>query len=178
LEKVATPGRRTIEEVSSFLKVPPTALGKTLIYIADGKLVAVMVRGDHMVNELKLKKVLGAGELYTAADADVEKATSAPLGFAGPIGLELPIYADLELQSLANFVVGANQADAHWKNVNVGRDFQVTTFADLRTAAPGDPCPRCEGGVYKGYRGIEVGHVFYLGTNYSTPMRCTLLDKS
>jgi prolyl-tRNA synthetase len=178
LEKIPTPGKRTIEEVSGFLKVEPKALAKTLIYIGDGKLAAVMVRGDHNVNEIKLKKVLGARELFTATDADVEKATGAPVGFAGPVGLKIPIYADLELKGMANFVVGANAADMHYKNVNLGRDFEPTQIVDLRTAAPGDPCPRCDGGHYKGYRGIEVGHVFFLGTKYSAPMKCNVLDES
>src|SRR5262249_43657224 len=177
LEKVATPGRRTIEEVSAFLGVPAAQLVKTLIYVADGTLVAVLVRGDHSVNELKLKKLLGSREIFAAGDSDVETATQAPVGFAGPIGLSLPIYADLEVRNLANFVVGANQADAHFRNVNVGRDFRTTAFEDLRMAAPGDPCARCQGGTYKGYRGIEVGHVFFLGEKYSAPMRCTFLDE-
>jgi prolyl-tRNA synthetase len=122
--------------------------------------------------------VLGAREVFAATDADVEKATGAPVGFAGPVGLKTPIYADLEIRGMANFVVGANAADAHYKNVNLGRDFEATQIVDLRTASPGDPCPRCDGGHYKGYRGIEVGHVFFLGTKYSAPMKCNVLDES
>ncbi len=138
----------------------------------------MLVRGDHDVNELKLKKLLKARELFAAAEADIEKATGKPVGFLGPMNQSIPIYADLEIRGMSNFVTGANERDMHYKNVNVGRDFQPTDFVDLRTAAPGDPCPRCEGGRYKGYRGIEVGHVFFLGTKYSAPMKCNFLDES
>jgi prolyl-tRNA synthetase len=178
LEPVATPGKRTVGEVTELLRVSPRELAKTLIYLADGKLVAAMVRGDHDVNELKLKKLLGAKELYPATEADVERATHAPVGFAGPIGLSLPIYADLELSGMQNFIVGGNAKDTHYRNVNLGRDFAATAIVDLRTAAPGDACARCEGGVYRGYRGIEVGHVFFLGTKYSAPMHAGFLDES
>ncbi len=174
-ETVATPGKRTIEEVSGFLGVPPTALAKTLIYLADGKPVAVLVRGDHTVNEIKLRAALGARELVMATDRAVEEVTGAPVGFAGPVGLKIPVHLDLEVAAMAEIVCGANAADAHHRHVQAGRDFQPTATGDYRQAAPGDRCPRCESGIFVGYRGIEVGHVFFLGTKYSEPMKCNFL---
>jgi prolyl-tRNA synthetase len=176
MAKVATPGKHSIEEVSAFLKVPPRALVKTLVYLADAKPVAVLVRGDRTVNEIKLKKALGAEEVLLASDTAVREVTGAPVGFAGPVGLKIPVYADLEVLAMGDFVVGANEADAHLRGVNVGRDFQPAGRGDYRQAAPGDRCPRCEDGTFKGYRGIEVGHVFFLGEKYSRPMGATFLD--
>lgn len=175
-EKIPTPGKRTIEEVSSFLAVPATTLVKTLIYLADGKPVAVLVRGDRVVNEIKVKAALGATELVMANDKAVEEVTGAPVGFAGPVGLTIPIYCDGEVRALAGFVCGANAADMHWKNVLIDRDFSPAATGDYRHASPGDDCPRCDKGRFQGYRGIEVGHVFFLGTKYSTAMKCHFLD--
>jgi prolyl-tRNA synthetase len=174
--KVPTPGKRTIEEVSGFLGVQPTTLVKTLIYLADGKPVAVLVRGDRTVNEIKLKAALGAKEVVMATDRAVEEVTGAPVGFAGPVGLKIPVHADVEVAALAGFVCGANAADLHYKNVAMDRDFKATAVGDYRQAAVGDPCPRCESGHFKGYRGIEVGHVFFLGTKYSSAMKANFLD--
>jgi prolyl-tRNA synthetase len=174
--KVATPGKRTIEEVSSFLKVPPTAIVKTLVYLADGKPVAVLVRGDRTVNEIKVKTALGAKEVLLAGDRAVEEVTGAPVGFAGPVGLKIPVHVDREVEALASFVVGANAADMHYKDVVLDRDFKPAARGDYRQAAPGDACPRCETGHFKGYRGIEVGHVFFLGTKYSVAMKANFLD--
>jgi prolyl-tRNA synthetase len=162
--------------VSGFLGVPATALVKTLIYLADGKPVAVLVRGDRVVNEIKLKSALGAREVVMATDRAVEEVTGAPVGFAGPVGLTIPVHADGEVRALAAFACGANAADAHYTGVAAGRDFTPTAWGDYRQAAPGDECPRCATGHFKGYKGIEVGHVFFLGTKYSVPMRCNFLD--
>jgi prolyl-tRNA synthetase len=176
LERVETPGKRTIEEVTNFLGVPATALAKTLIYLADGRPVAVMVRGDRTVNEIKLRAALGAKELVMATDRAVEELTGAPVGFAGPVGLRIPVHCDLEVAALPELVSGANAADLHYRHVAPGRDFTLAGRGDYRQAAPGDGCPRCDGGHFRGYRGIEVGHVFFLGTKYSEPMRCNFLD--
>jgi len=176
VEKVATPGKRTIEEVSAFLGLKPADLVKTLIYVADGKPVAVLVRGDRNLNEIKLKRELKARELALAVDKVVEEVTGAPVGFAGPVGLKIPIYSDLEVCALSSFVCGANAADAHYKNVVSKRDFAPTACGDFREAAVGDACPRCENGHFTGYRGVEVGQVFFLGTKYSVPMKCNFLD--
>jgi prolyl-tRNA synthetase len=176
IEKVATPGKKTIEEVTVFLGLKPENLVKTLIYLADGKPIAALVRGDRNLNEIKLKRELKARELVLAADKAVEDATGAPVGFAGPVGLKIPIYCDLEVCALPFFVCGANTADAHYKNVVSKRDFSPTVCGDFRDAAVGDACPRCEKGHFSGYRGVEVGQVFFLGTKYSAPMKCNFLD--
>ena len=175
-KQVATPGKHSIADVSAFLNVPAAKLVKTLIYLADGKPVAVLVRGDRDVNEIKLKKALGVDQLVLATDAAVKEVTGAPVGFAGPVGLKVPVYCDLEVCALADFVVGANEADAHLTGVNIERDFTPTACGDYRLTAPGDACARCAGGHLKPYKGIEVGQVFYLGTKYSKPMGVTFLD--
>src|SRR5205814_1985325 len=178
MPRTAPPGKRTVEEVTAFLQVSPRELVKTLIYVADGKPVAALVRGDHEVNPLKLKAHLGAQEVELAPDDVVGRVTKAPPGFAGPIGLDLDLVVDSNVRGLANFVVGANEADAHYLNVNLGRDFHAATITDLRQAAGGDECPRCGRGHYESHRGIEVGHVFYLGYKYSKTMKATFLDSA
>jgi prolyl-tRNA synthetase len=176
-KRVATPGKKTVEEVTAFLRVPATQLVKTLLYRADGKTVAVLVRGDHDVNEIKLKKVLGAAELTMADPAAVEKITGAPVGFAGPIGLSgVQLIADLAVKHLANVIVGGNAIDTHWADTAPGRDFTPDRYADLRNAMTGDACPRCAKPM-RIVRGIEVGHVFMLGTKYSEKMKAVYLDK-
>jgi prolyl-tRNA synthetase len=178
LKKVATPGQHTIAEVSAFLKQPAHKLVKTLIYLVSGQPVAVLVRGDREVNEIKLRRALEADEILLANDATVREVTGAPVGFAGPVALKMPvpIYCDLEVQALSDFVVGANAADAHLTGVNVDVDFKATAFGDYRMAAGGDGCARCADGHLRAYRGIEVGQVFFLGTKYSKPMGVTFLD--
>jgi prolyl-tRNA synthetase len=174
--KVSTPGKHTIEEVSTFMKVPATGLVKTLIYLADGKPVAVLVRGDRELNEIKLRRAIGAAEILLATDAAVREVTGAPVGFAGPVGLSVPIYVDREVSAMVDFVVGANAADAHLEGVSPGRDFTATAAGDYRQASPGDPCPRCDAGHLRGHRGIEVGQVFFLGTKYTVPMGVNFLS--
>ena len=174
--KVATPARRTIEDVALFLDLPPERLVKTLIVQTDAdETVAVLLRGDRELNAIKLCHLLGCNHIELAAEELVQKITGAPTGFAGPVGLDLRIVADHEVAAMADFVVGANEKDAHYAGVNHGRDFTVATFADLRQAVTGDPCPRC-GGHLESWRGIEVGHVFKLGTKYSESMTATVLD--
>ena len=176
IKKVATPGHHTIAEVSKFFGVPAEKLVKTLVYLADGQPIAVMVRGDRDVNEIKLQKALGAEALQLANDATVKEVTGAPVGFAGPVGLKVPVYLDLEVAALSDFVVGANEADAHLSGVNVDRDFKPAAHGDYRTVAAGDACARCDGGHLRAYKGVEVGQVFFLGTKYSKPMGVTFLD--
>lgn len=176
LKKVLTPARKTIEEVALFLEVAPERLVKTLIVQTDeGETVAVLLRGDRELNDIKLSRLLGCGWVELAPEEVVIKATGAPSGFAGPVGLNLRILADGEVAAMADFITGANEKDAHLTGVNRGRDFTVETFADLRQAVAGDPCPRC-GGHLESWRGIEVGHVFKLGTKYSAAMGATVLD--
>jgi prolyl-tRNA synthetase len=176
LERVATPGKTSVEATATYLGVPPQALVKTLLYRADGRVLGVLVRGDRQVNEAKLAKHLQAGELRLADRATVERVTEGPEGFSGPIGLTgLPLLADHEVRGLGNVVVGANAADAHYLNANVDRDFTIDRFLDLRMVSEGDPCPRC-GEPLQIVRGIEVGHVFKLGTKYSEAMGALYLD--
>jgi prolyl-tRNA synthetase len=176
LELVDTPNTRTIEQVTSFLKKSPKKLVKTLIYKADGEVVAALVRGDREINEPKLRNALGAKSVELADPETIEKVTGADVGFAGPVGLDgVKIIADREVEGMANFVVGGNKTDAHYVNANLGRDFEVTSFSDIRVASKGDPCPRCEGNL-KAERGMEVGHIFKLGTRYSESMGAKFLD--
>ncbi len=181
--KVSTPNARTIEEISAFLKLPAEQFIKTLIVQAtanDGSksLYAALVRGDHELNLVKLRKVIGASEVDLADEADVVRATNAPVGFAGPVNLTgvAGIYADLALRGCRDFATGANEGDAHFIHVDEGRDF-TANFADLRIAVEGDSCPHCDGKLQV-FKGIEVGQVFYLGTKYSKPMGCTYLDEA
>jgi prolyl-tRNA synthetase len=176
LAKVPTPGRRTIEEVAAFLQVGVDRLVKTLIVQTDGgEILAVLLRGDHELNDIKLCRLLGCNEVQLADDETVCRATGAPVGFAGPVGLKLRVLADQAVAGMVDFITGANQADMHYTGVSCGRDFAAPTFADLRLAKAGDACPRC-GAALELWRGIEVGHVFKLGTKYSAALGATVLD--
>jgi len=176
LKVVDTPGQVTIEQVSAFLNVNADQMIKTLIYAADGKPVAALVRGDHELNESKLARVLGAKAVELADEKTIESATGAPVGFAGPVGLEgVEIIADHAVPLIQDGVTGANKADAHMVGVLPGRDFTPDKVADLRVAAGGDPCPRC-GKPMATQSGMELGHVFQLGTYYSEAMGATFLD--
>jgi len=176
LQKVLTPNQRTVEEVTQFLGVSPQDLVKTLIFETDKGCVAVLVRGDHEISERKLKAILKTQHLQLANDEKVEEVTHAPKGFAGPLGLSIPILADLDIEDMVNFVTGANERDYHLLHVNLGRDFEVSQFMDLRKFFPGDLCPLC-GGETRIDKGIEVGHTFKLGTKYSQAMGATYLDE-
>jgi prolyl-tRNA synthetase len=176
LERVPTPEKRTIEEVSEFLGVNASSMVKTLVLLADEEPVVALLRGDHDLNEIKLKNLLDCANLELAGDEIVNKITGAPVGFAGPVGLSVKIVADLAVQGLKNFVTGANAKDLHLKNVNLDRDFTATRFADIRNVVHGDRCPRCDSGILEMWRGIEVGHVFKLGTKYSKALKATYLD--
>jgi prolyl-tRNA synthetase len=176
LERVATPEKRSIEEVAAFLNAAISSLVKTLVFLADDEPVLALLRGDHDLNEIKLKNLLGCETLEMAPDVVVEKVTGAPVGFAGPVGLKVQIVADHTVAGMKNFIVGGNEKDLHLKNVNLGRDFSVSRFADIRNVVPGDSCPRCADGVMEIWRGIEVGHVFKLGTKYSESLKATYLD--
>jgi prolyl-tRNA synthetase len=176
LQKVLTPEKRTVEEVTQFLNVSPQDLIKTLVFESDKGCVAALVRGDHEISEKKLKAVWGTENIQLASEETVEEITHAPKGFAGPIGLSIPILADLDIQKMVNFVTGANEKDAHLIHVNTGRDFQVSQFVDIRKFTPGDRCPLCGEGTRLD-KGIEVGHTFKLGTKYSQAMGATFLDE-
>jgi prolyl-tRNA synthetase len=175
LTKVDTPQLGSIEAVSKLLGVPQSAMLKTLIYVADGKPVAVLIRGDHEANEGKLRRALQATKLELAPPDVVEQATGAPLGFAGPIGLRLTAWADHDVAAMPQAVVGANEADKHFTGARLDRDFKIDHFADLRNAAEKDPCPRC-GQPLALRHAIEIGHVFKLGTKYSEALDARFLD--
>lgn len=177
INKVQTPKARTIEEVAAFFGKEARDFVKTLIYEADGKFYAVLVRGDREINEVKLSNLLGADELCLAQPEDVVRITNADVGFAGPVGLDIEVIADTEVEVMKNFIVGANDTDYHYENVNVGRDFTPARVADVRTIMPGDPCPVC-GAPVETAQGIEVGHIFKLGTKYSDALGLTFTDEN
>lgn len=176
-EKVSTPEARTIEELVGFFNTTPKKFAKTLIFRADEKIVAVMVRGDREVNETKVINAIGGAIELEMADASmVEKATSAKVGFAGPIGLKADIlFVDNEVAYMYNFIVGANDTGYHYINVNYERDFKGQ-LGDFRKAVAGDTCPKC-GAKFEIARGIEVGHIFKLGTKYSEVMGASFIDE-
>jgi prolyl-tRNA synthetase len=182
LEKVDTPHKRTIEEITEFLDVDAARCIKTLIYKVDDEPFAVLMRGDHSANELKIRTYiheqteLGDGEIRMASDSEVGSIIRAQVGYAGPVELDIPIFADLAVEPMTNAVAGANDTNAHLVNVNPGRDFEVDAFSDFRAAQEGDLCGRC-GGEFELFRGIEVGHVFYLGTKYSEALDATVQDE-
>ncbi|NIS63392.1 MAG: proline--tRNA ligase [Proteobacteria bacterium] len=175
LKKVKTPDMKTVEAVTQFLKVRPQDLVKTLLFETDQGVVAALIRGDHEINESKLEKLLACREVKLASDDAVLGATGAPKGFAGPIGLSVKVIADYSVEPMMDFVTGANEEDAHYVNVNLGRDVKVDHFGDLRMIKEGDSCPRCRKPLSFS-RGIEVGHIFKLGTKYSKALKATYLD--
>jgi prolyl-tRNA synthetase len=175
VREVATPDMKTVEQVARFLGVEPSRLIKTLIYVAAGRPLAALVAGDRDLNEAKLARALGVSSLAMADERTIEKVTGGPLGFSGPVGLRLPIYADIGLEGAADAVTGANRADAHLAHVELARDVSVTGWHDLAFARAGDACPRC-GEALQEKRGIEVGHVFNLGTKYSSVFDASYLD--
>ncbi len=175
LAKVETPGKRKVEAVTDFLRISAKALVKTMIFMADGQPVAVLLRGDHEVQPVKLQNFLGAGEVELATDQECFTATGVPSGYLGPIGMKIPIVADCEVLAMQNFAIGAGEKNYHFMNANVGRDFQVERTADLRLITDNDRCPLCGAGLNL-TRGIEVGHIFKLGTNYSEALHAVFLD--
>jgi prolyl-tRNA synthetase len=180
LQTVPTPGKHSVEDVAKFLGVTPKQVVKTLLYETEKGLVAALIRGDRELNEVKLANYLDVQHLTLASEEKVRAATNAPVGFAGPVGLskDVRMVADLSVQGLNNFVCGANQADAHLTGVNWGRDGRLPEdITDLLLVAGGDPCPRCDG-TLEGFRGIEVGHIFKLGTKYSEKMGCNYTDEN
>jgi prolyl-tRNA synthetase len=177
MARVATPGTKTIAEVSALLQVPPARCAKTLIVEgSDGGVVALVIRGDHELNAVKAQKIGGvASPLRMAAAARVQAATGTEPGFLGPVGISCRVVADHAAAALADFVCGANEKDAHLAGVNWGRDLPEPEVADLRSVVDGDPSPSGNGRLVI-RRGIEVGHIFQLGRKYSESMGLTVLD--
>jgi prolyl-tRNA synthetase len=179
IEEVDTPGAHTVEEVCKFLGITADKLVKTLLFVVDGEPVAALVRGDRELNDVKLRNIVGGNEIELADEELVKKLTGAPVGFAGPAGLDkdVPIYADRELCMGTDYVAGANKGDTHIKHLALGRDCTIERFSDLRVIEPTDPCPEC-GAEIEFTKGIEVGHVFKLGSKYSEKMDATFLDEN
>lgn len=174
-QSVSTPGKRTIEEVAEFLHCRPADLVKTLIYLANGEPIAILVPGNRELNEHKLARALGGVSLQMADDSTILRVTGAPVGFAGPVGLTIPVYADTELETSRVCATGGNAADTHMINVILQRDANIAAYHDLVIAHEGDLCPRCRTPMRE-KRGIEVGHVFKLGTKYSKAFNASYLD--
>lgn len=174
-QKVQTPSQRTIAEVAAFLQQPESSLVKTLLCKVDERFVAILVRGDREFNECKLKVLLQATEVALATPEEVKQVTGTEMGFLGPVDLPVPMYADWEVTAMANITAGANEIGYHFTGLRMGVDFQAQS-ADLRMALEGDLCGNCQQGHYRSHRGIEVGHVFFLGTKYSKPLKCEFLD--
>lgn len=177
LEKVHTPGQRTIKDIVQFLGMPEEKQVKTLLYQADDEIVAAVLRGDRELNEIKLKNTLNCNELFMADESSVRSGCGAGFGSLGPVGLNFKVYVDLEVAAMQNFTCGANEDDYHYRNVNMGRDFVPEAIYDLRCATAGDKCPTC-GESLKTARGIEVGHIFKLGTKYSNALHAVYLDQN
>lgn len=187
LEKFATPGQKTIADLEKFTSVPAHELVKTIYYSANEgndpkdkslKAFAVLLRGSDEINPIKVKNFLKmANDPRMLTDDEVREVTGASPGSCGPIGLKIPVYADNGVQNLKNYIVGANEDGFHYKNVNHERDYKITQFVDARIAREGDKCPESDGRL-KAYRGIEVGHVFYLGQKYAQKMNGVFLDKN
>jgi prolyl-tRNA synthetase len=176
IAELDTPEVHTVDQVCKFLNIEPSKLIKTLIYVADGLPVAVLVRGDHDANEHKIKRQLGVEKLELASPDVIERVTGAPVGFAGPIRMieKIPIHADVCVMEVDNAVVGANRPDKHLANVNTMRDFMPERIGDFRNAVSGDACPRCSA-MLAVRSAIEVGHVFKLGTKYSELLNAKFL---
>ncbi len=170
LKKIATPGLKTIQDLVRELGIPEQQQVKTLMYYADGEVVAVILRGDRDLNEIKVKNYLNCGQLFMADEQSVREQCGAGFGSLGPVDLKARIYVDSEAARLKNFSCGANQDGFHYINCNVGRDFVPTAVGDFKNAVEGDPCPDCSG-MMRELRGIEVGHIFKLGTKYSDALQ-------
>lgn len=179
LTKVATPDAKTIDEVSAFLEVEPESMIKTLVFMADEEPVIVLMRGNDELNEVKLKNYLDCDFLDPAEDAQARELLGADFGSLGPVGIakDVKIVADLDVDGMVNANVGANENGYHYMNANIERDYRVDDFVDLRTVKEGDLSPDGEG-VLKFTRGIEIGHIFKLGTRYSESLGATVLDEN
>ena len=177
LQEIHTPGTQSIDDVGRFLGKPTSQLVKTLVFDTDQGCVMVLVRGDREGNIIKIKNHLGAEWIEMMPDSRFQEATGGPVGYCGPVGTKAKrVLADVSLKGRKNWVVGGNKRDTHLGGANPGRDFPEPEWGDFTTVFAGDPCPRCRTPL-EIYRGIEVGHIFKLGTKYSEPMNCTYLDE-
>jgi prolyl-tRNA synthetase len=177
-KEVHTPEKKTVDEVAEFLKLPREQIVKTILLENENGLVAGLVRGDREINPIKMKNLIGCEWLLPAAEKTINQQLGLPCGYIGPVELDIPIYADQEITALQNFVTGANKVDTHFTGVQVKRDLKIIKYGDLRRVTADDPCPKCDDGKYQVRRGIEVGHIFILGTKYSEAMKAVYLDKN
>ncbi len=176
LIEVATPKKKSVEEVTQFLRVSPKKLIKTIIFETDQGLVAGLVRGDREINPVKLKNLVDCEWLIPASENLVTKTTGLTCGYLGPVGIKLKVFADNEILLMSNSIAGANKIDTHLTGIQFKRDLNVEKIGDIRNINEGDPCPKCELGKFKIKRGIEVGHIFILGKKYSESMQALYLD--
>ena len=176
MTKIETPGKRKAEAVCAFLNITPEQLVKTLVFLGDDTPVAVLVRGDREIEEVKLKNYLGVSDLRLADDKETFAATGVPSGYLGPVGIGIRLLADQEVMQMVNFTAGANEKNFHFQNINNNRDFSVGEVGDFRQVCESDLCPSC-GGAIRLVQGIEVGHIFKLGTGYSESMRAYFQDR-
>jgi len=177
MQEVKTPGKSSVEAVSKLLNINPEQLIKTMVCMADNKPIVVLLRGDHELNLTKLSHLIGPGSVTLADAATIEKVTGGPMGFSGPVGLKnIEIIADNAILNMKNSVTGANKLDTHLINVNLERDFNFTKAADIRFATSGDKCPKCSDKLTISH-GIEIGHIFKLGTRYTELLNATFLDE-
>ena len=177
MAELHTPGTQSIDDVGKFLGTPTSELVKTLVFDTDAGCVMVLVRGDREGNEIKIKNHLGVQWMEMMPDTRFEEATGGPVGYCGPVGTKAArVLADVSLKNRVNWIVGGNKRDTHIGGANPGRDFPEPEYGDFTTVFAGDACPRCSTPL-EIYRGIEVGHVFKLGTKYSEAMNCTFLDE-
>ena len=184
IQKVSTPEQKRCEDVAQFLKIPLTQTVKSLVLAVDqdsgpAKLFMLLLRGDHELNEIKVNKVPGLAAFRFASDEEIKTACHSPVGYLGPVGLSpaIQVLADRTVGNMCDFVCGANEAGYHLTGVNWGRDLPEPVVADIRNAVVGDPSPDGKGAL-EICRGIEVGHVFQLGTRYSEAMKCAYLDEN
>ena len=178
-EKIHTPNQKSIQDISEFMNIPMKKILKSVLYSDEkGRTFMCLLPGDREVNEIKLKKLLGVKELELASEEKILEVTKCQPGFSGPIGIksEVLIVADNEIKTMTNFVVGANEANYHTKNVNLN-DFSINIYGDLKNAEQGDKCVKCESELLSS-KGIEVGHIFKLGTKYSKALKATYLDNN
>ncbi len=177
LEEVSTPSQKTVEEVTQFLSTSPDHIIKTIVFETEDGLIAGIVRGDRQVNPVKLKNLAGSAWAHPANESLIKEKTGVPVGFVGPVSLKnVKIFADREVLHMENAFCGANKVDFHYKGVNPSRDFPIEQSGDITLIEENSPCPKCETGTYGIRRGIEVGHIFILGTKYSEALKAHFLD--
>lgn len=178
MEELYTPNVGKIKDLVDNYQISIEKMTKSMIYKIDDKFYLIMVRSDDDINEVKLQKLFSAQSVSLAENDDVVRLTNAKVGFAGPVGISIPVIADHRIKTMSNFLVGANKSDYHLKNVNVDRDFKVSQFADIRNIREGDICPKCNKGHIHFSKGIEIGNIFKLGDKYAKALGLNYLDQN